>query len=371
MSKFDDMIHSLQQDIEIPDNVWIKYTDTLSKLPDKSEKKSSHTFSKKGIWPVALAAALVIGTISVSAAAYIHWSRGLEERLQATADQCEKLEDNKMSSSVGQSVTQGNITVTAQQSIVDNYFAYISFKVEGFQAEDGEQPGFSGINIAVGDENDYTGGWSASFYDGLISGLDGKVLHADGTPLAEGEKFSYTMEDGSMEFQVEMMSDVKGAFFGKPIHIELRDLGIYGGKAEDVIVKAKGRWNFDWVMTGSDDTKKCELNTPLENSNVTVLNAEISPISVSVTYNYSGQKETEVIVPSFTGVRLKDGTIYTGISGEGICGYRTEDSDIYKDTVALERVIDVDQVESLLFVKSYPEGEQPLTEENLYFVSVE
>ena len=33
MSKFDDMITGLQQDIEVPERVWAKYTDTLSKLP--------------------------------------------------------------------------------------------------------------------------------------------------------------------------------------------------------------------------------------------------------------------------------------------------------------------------------------------------
>ena len=68
---------------------------------------------------------------------------------------------------------------------------------------------------------------------------------------------------------------------------------------------------------------------------------------------------------------MKDGTVYTGISGAGINGYTAEDSDIYESLTALERVIDVDQVESLLFVKSYPDSRQPLTEENLYFVSVE
>ena len=75
--------------------------------------------------------------------------------------------------------------------------------------------------------------------------------------------------------------------------------------------------------------------------------------------------------PSFTGVRLKDGTIYTGISGAGVTWYESEDSEQYRDISALQRVIDVDQVESLLFVKSYPEGAQMLGEDNLYFVPVE
>ena len=385
MNKFDDMIHGLKQDTEIPDGVWMKYTEALSNLPDKHQERPSHIFSGRKMWPVAAAAALVIGTVSVSAAAYMQWSRGMEERFQVTAEQRQKLEDDQIASFVGQSVTQGNITVTAQQSIVDNYFAHLSFKIEGYEIEDGEEPGFSDIRIVVGNDADYTGGWSASFYDGLISGPNGKAIHADGTPMAEGEKISYTMEDGSLEFQVEMMSDKEGVFLDQPIHVELKDLGIYGGKAEDVTVEAEGIWSFDWTLTGSDAMKKYEVNVPLGESGATVLQAELSPISISVSTEFPMQKETqegtdengEVFTyttykepPSFTGVRLKDGTIYTGISGGGICGYRTEDTDVYEVTVAFERIIDVDQVESLLFIKSYPEGEQPLTEENLYVVPV-
>ena len=295
-------------------------------------------------------------------------------------------EDNQMSSFIGQPVTQGNVTVTAQQSIVDNHFAHLSFKVEGYQVKDGEQPGFSDITITVGDNEDYTGGWSASFYNGLISGPDGRAVHPDGTPLKEDEEISYILEDGSMEFQVDMMSDVKGAFFDQPIHVELKNLGIYGGKAEDVIVEEEGDWSFDWTLQGNDEVKKYELNAPLGDSGATVIQAELSPISVFVSYDFPKQKETETgtdengeefihttfkDAPVFTGVRLKDGTVYTGISGAGINGYTAEDSDIYESLTALERVIDVDQVESLLFVKSYPDSRQPLTEENLYFVSVE
>lgn len=398
MSKFDDMITGLQQDIEVPERVWAKYTDTLSNLPDrredicsnfpdKEEKRPYLSFSQKRIWPVATAATLALCTISVSAAAYLHWSKGLQESLQVTAEQQKSLEDNQMSSYVGQSVTKGDVTVTAQQCIVDNYFAHLSFKVEGYEVEDGQQPGFSDAIITVGDEEDYTGGWTASFYNGLIPGMDGRAIHAaDGTPLTEDEVISYTMEDGSLEFHVEMMSDLKGAFLNKPIHVELKDLGIYGGKAEDVVVGAKGDWSFDWVLAGSDQMKQVELDAPLGDSGATVVQAELSPISVSVTYDFPRQEETEIAVdengaesvhttfkeaPAFTGVQLKDGTIYTRISGGGVTGYESDDSEQYRDISALRRVIDVDQVESLLFVKSYPEGEQMLGEENLYFVPIE
>lgn len=383
MSRFDDMICGLRQDMEIPENVWKKYTDTLLELPDKTEKPS-HTFSKRRLWPTVAAATVAVGAITVSASAYIRWSRGLEDGLQTTAEQRQVLEENQMASFVEQSVTQGDVTVTAQQSIVDNYFAHLSFKVEGYEVEEGISPGFSHMDITVGDCDVMC---DASFYNGLIPGDGGEALHADGTPLADGEKVSYTMDDGSMEYQVLVMSDEKGALIGKPIHVELKDLGLYG-EEENVAVEAEGEWIFDWVLTGSDSVETYELNAPLEDSGVTVLQAELSPISISVKYEFPRRKETEhgtnekgedilstvyAEAPAFTGVRLKDGTICTGLSGGGTSGYASEDSDIYEYTVALTRIIDVEQVESLLFVKSYPEGEgeQPLTEENLYFLSVE
>ena len=203
-------------------------------------------------------------------------------------------EDNQMSSFIGQPVTQGNVTVTAQQSIVGNHFAHLSFKVEGYQVKDGEQPGFSDITITVGDNEDYTGGWSASFYNGLISGPVGRAVHPDGTPLKEDGEISYVLEDGSMEFQVDMMSDVKGAFFDQPIHVELKNLGIYGGKAEDVIVEEEGDWSFDWTLQGNDEVKKYELNAPLGDSGATVIQAELSPISVFVSYDFPKQKQGQM-----------------------------------------------------------------------------
>jgi hypothetical protein len=99
-----------------------------------------------------------------------------------------------------------------------------------------------------------------------------------------------------------------------------------------------------------------------------VLEAEISPISFRITYDFPKQEEAEP--PYFTGVQLKDGTIYTGINGAGYERYSNENPNVYESTGAFTRIIDVDQIENLLFIRSYPEGAQTLTEENLYFVPI-
>lgn len=385
MNRFDDMVNELRKDVEIPESVWQKYTSTFANLKDQQSQNSTHAFSKKRVWP-AIAAFFVISTVSISAAAHMRWSQGLEQKLHPTPKQRLQLEENQMASFVGKSVTQGDVTVTVHQSIVDNNFAYLSFKVEGYQLEDGKEPGFSDISIVVDHENEASGGWSASFYDGLIQGADGKMMHSDGTPLAEGESGSYIMEDGSMEFQVMMMSSRKGAFIDRPIHVELKDLGVYKEKAGEVAVDAQGTWTFDWVLSGNEAVEQHQLNACLQGSDAIVQSVELSPVSISITYEFPRNLETVPGIdengvemehgllqepPAFTGVRLKDGTMHIGISnGLANSKYVDQESEIYESKVALARVIDVDQVESLLFIKSYPEGEEPLQEENLYIVPI-
>lgn len=341
---------------------------------------------RRRMWPMAAAAVLSVGILGAgAAAAYMQWSKGLEEGLRTTVEQREALEESSMAAFVGQSVTQNGVTVTAQQSVVDQHFAYLSFKVEGYTVEDGVQPDFSVIDISMEDEAGYTGGICSSFYDGLVMGEDGRAVHADGTPLSEGEPVSYMLEDGTMEYQITMYCGKAGYFIGQPIKVALKDLGTYTGKAEDVVVDVEGDWTFEWTMEGSDDVRNLELNAALGESGATAVKAELSPISIVITYDFPRQEETELAVdadgneynrttyanpPYFTGVRLKDGTMYTRLSGMGSAGYNEDGSDTYTYTTALGRVIDAEQVESLLFIKSHPGGESPLTEENLYIVPV-
>lgn len=338
--------------------------------------------SGRRMWTAAAAAAVLTVCFAGAAAAYMQWSRGLEDGLQTTAEQRQKLEENQMASFVGQSVTQGDVTVTMQQCIVDNYFAHLSFRVDGYTVEDGVQPGFDEVTAEVESSGEFSGGWNASFYNGLIWGNDGSPIHAeDGTPFAGNDTINYTMADGSMEFQIDMQTNAKGSLINQPIHVELTDLGVFDEKA-GITVEKEGNWTFDWVLQGSDEMTSYELNAPLGDTGATVVSAELSPISIALKYDFPKQEETELAEdengetfmhtdyaepPHFAGVRLKDGTIYVYLENGGTEGYC--DTDTYQAIWALSRVIDVEQVESLLFIKSYWEGEPDLYT-NLYEVPV-
>ncbi|HIV25645.1 MAG TPA: DUF4179 domain-containing protein [Candidatus Scatomonas pullistercoris] len=97
-----------------------------------------------------LAAVLLsAGTVSVAAAGYAMWSNGMDAVISATNEQKQLLQDNGISSFIGKSSTSNGITVTAGQTIVDNYFAYLTFEVEGYIPEDEYQPDFMDMKIRI------------------------------------------------------------------------------------------------------------------------------------------------------------------------------------------------------------------------------
>lgn len=338
-----------------------------------------------------IAAAAVAAAVLVSGTAYaaVHWSRGLSESMHITEEQKTELEKTDIVSFVGQSVTKGDVTVSTEQCIVDNYCAYISFRVSGYQIGEGEEPGFDTIDVSLDgvsdmDENSNFN-WCGSFYNGLVSGPDGRAVYADGSAIPEeGNIEKFVQDDGSMEFILILSTGEKGLFINKPVHVEFTGLGTVA-KAEYAPV-LEDSFAFDWTFAGSSEAKEVDLNEVLGDSGATVTHAEISPVSFCVTYDFprievpiEAEDENGNVIerteykepPAPMGVRMKDGTMYPYLfAGPGSLGYESEDSDKYIYRLGTDRVIDPEQVESILFLKSSPEGEGGLTEENFYMVPV-
>lgn len=402
----------LQEDVVIPDVVLDKANGALETIRIESakakhdtrvnginndRKKYSHRKSskksKKKYLLIALVAALAVGTIN-AAAAYISRSKSLTGELHISEEQHVQMEETHMSTFVNQASTSQGITVTAIQSITDNYYTHIAFRVEGYQVDAGIQPDFEYIRILVdghdsfeetSPENSFN--YGASFYNGLVSGPDGNIVNDDGSPVQlnadGGFTENYTLEDGSMEYHITLSNSMnKGFFIGKPIHVELKNLGTVDKAQYQPGVE--GTWTFDWTLEGSSQMRECSLNAPLGDSGATVVKAEISPISLRAEFQYPRQEIQEKGIdengkeitmtsykepPRLSGVRMKDGTVYPYLYlGPGGQGYENNNSDRYTITFAIDRVIDVEQVESLLFSKSYEEGRGTSIEENFYIV---
>ena len=117
---------------------------------------------------ITVAAVIVFGTLTVGAAAYYNWSNGLSEELRIDEEKQKMLEDTGMAAFSEVSCTDAGVTVTAQQSITDNYYTYLSFKFEGYELEEGKEPSIENVSVTVDGSNEFS--WGGSFYGGLICG---------------------------------------------------------------------------------------------------------------------------------------------------------------------------------------------------------
>jgi len=383
--KKNDTIYTLQQNIEIPDIVTEKANmafEQIRKDAGSSDKIVTYQKpvkkSRKKYVAAALIATMTVGAVSAYAA-YTNWSHGMKEELRISEEQQKNLEANGMAAFSDASVTDAGVTVTAQQSITDNYYTYLSFKVEGYSVEKGVQPDFETISVTA-DGQDVS--WGGRFYDGMISGDDGMVVNADGSvpeTEADGSMIeNYVMDDGSLEYHMILKSHEKGFFTGKQLHVELENLGTVA-KAQ-YFPDIEGSWKLDMTLGGADTAKYIETNEKLGDTETIVTGVELSPVSMRITYDFPKTEprmeefedengEIQTIAwpaqPPFAfGIRLKDGTVMKYISAGGeSTGYTSEEGQEYVVSFPLDRVIDPDQVEAVLFREYDEENGKQLTYE--------
>lgn len=384
--KKNDTIYTLQQNIEIPDIVTEKANMAFEQIRKDAGSSSDKIVtyqkpvkkSRKKYVAAALIATMTVGAVSAYAA-YTNWSHGMKEELRISEEQQKNLEANGMAAFSDASVTDAGVTVTAQQSITDNYYTYLSFKVEGYSVEKGVQPDFETISVTADGQNV---SWGGRFYDGMIPGDDGMVVNADGSALeteADGSMIeNYVMDDGSLEYHMILKSHEKGFFTGKQLHVELENLGTVA-KAQ-YFPDIEGSWKLDMTLGGADTAKYIETNEKLGDTETIVTGVELSPISMRITYDFPKTEprmeefedengEIQTIAwpaqPPFAfGIRLKDGTVMKYISaGSESTGYTSEEGQEYVVSSPLDRVIDPDQVEAVLFREYDEENGKQLTYE--------
>lgn len=385
----DRMAERLQETVAIPEIVQRRADQVFAQIKKESGGKQMRYTGKivrRGMCAAVAAAVLTFG--AVACAAYMRWSRVMEEQLNVTPEQKVYLEENQVTAPVNESVTQEGVTVTIQQSIADSRFAYLSFRVDGYHVDEGVEPCFEFENMTVnGEPLNLMGG---VFFDNLRSDGNGNFTYTDGTPAKETADGSvigkYMNADGSMEYMMTLMTAREDdSLIGKNVHIELQNLGTVSKAAYTPDISAT--WTFDFTLEASEQIRGVELSQPLGDSGAIVAKAELSPISLYVEYRFPLQETglegidqdgntinttTCVEPPHLTGVRLKDGTRLTCILNGGAEGYRSDDTDTYIVHYAINHVIDPEEVDALLFVKESPETQQEaynMPEEKLYIVS--
>ncbi len=350
----------------------------------KKKSKNARAFKK----PTAAAAAvcaLALGGITALAAGYHYWSRSMSGTLQA--DEIQQIElvqsgvadildaqdtdDSGGAPAEISEVTVGGVTVKPMEIIADSHFAHISFAISGYTLGERVEPGFEHMDA----ECEGMVAVNGSFYDGIVSDSNGKPVYDDGTPIElddDGVVIShYTDDDGTLEFVITCISAYDRTILGKTIHVELENLGTtYHADHETAV---SGKWEFDIPVTEKNSARTYALGAAIGDSGAIVATAELSPISIKVNYDFQGEKisqegssESYTNPPLFCGVRLKDGTMLPYLADGGSSGYTDETATQYYFMSAFDRVIDVDNVDALLFRKAdgAPVGD------NLYIVPI-
>lgn len=368
-------MYTLQQDVKIPDIVETKASQTFARIQREARTGNEKIIvydkkirsPKKKYAVLAMTAVLAVGTVSVYAA-YINWSQGLKEELQITQEQQESLQENGMAAFADASVTDAGITVSAQQSITDNYYTYLSFKVEGYHLEDGKQPDFENVSVTVDGKQDFSSG--SSFYSGIVSDNDGMAVYADGSALETTEDGKiiehYVMDDGSMEYHMVLAKgDEKGYFIGKKLHVEFENLGTVA-KAE-YFSDITGKWELDMTLGGADTSTIIQTGEQLGDTGLTLTSVELSPISIRAAYDGTAVDQ-EAEIPMITGLVFKDGTRIEGIYGGP--GSEVTEGSQHITSFALDRVINPDQVVAVLIPKNL-EGSAEGQDTDYYQVAIQ
>lgn len=322
-----------------------------------------------------LAATLIMGTMT-AAAVYTRWSTTAQTRYnpsQEVKEQAEKsglsvmLEETKGKENPSEvlSVTDQGVTITAVQTIVDNYRAEITFRIEGFELPEGKEP-FAWPMVTVDGNLDFYGSQTGGFYDGTTRNGKGEWVYAsDGSPVKfdDTKPFSpaildYVADDGSLEYTHYIsFLETDGRYFGKEIVFSFHSLDFQSDKKSLATEpQVEGNWELKWTLTGTSDSISVTPNVKIGDSDVILLDAQIGQKSIRARYQvddyWEGWNELVTLPQAVQGVRMKDGSEHR--CGASTSGFEDQDNMIYfTESDIYDAILDINQVESLMFHKGW------------------
>ena len=89
------------------------------------------------------------------------------------------------------SVTDQGVTITAVQTIVDNYHAEIIFRIEGFDLPEDKLPA-TWPTVTINKKEHYSGSQSGWFFEGTSRDEEGKLVYASNGQAVQSD------EDGNL-----------------------------------------------------------------------------------------------------------------------------------------------------------------------------
>ena len=335
-------------------------------------KKTQPRHGGRKLMIVALAAVMLMATLT-GAAVFTRWSTTAQNQYkpsQEIKEQAEKsglsvmLEETKGTENSNEvlSVTDQGITITAVQTIVDKYRAEITFRIEGFDLPEDEDP-YVHPTVTIDGDLFFYGAQTGGFYDGTTRDENDNWVYADtGEPVkSRNDEFQsvildWVADDGSMEYTHYISFDeTDGRYLGKEIVFTFNSIDIQGHqKAGPSIPQVEGKWELKWTLTGTSDSITVAPNTKIGDSDVILLDAEIGQKTIRARYKlddyWDGWNELVPMPHEVYGVRMKDGSCYRCVASTS--GFEDQENMIYfTDSSMVDAILDVSQVESLMFYK--------------------
>lgn len=361
-----DAIHFSQEDKE----------SMINRLAGQAGNSTPRKHSKRKLMLVAMAAVMLLATLT-GAAVFTRWSKTAQIRYNPSEEikaQAEKsglsvmLEEPKNTENPKEilSVTDQGITITAVQTIVDNYHAEIIFHIGGFDLPKDELP-HVWPTVSIDGDTHFGGSQTGWFYNGLTTNENGETVYAsNGLPVQSDEDgcliLDMVADDGSLEYiHYINFAETDGRYIGKEIVCSFQNVGLQSHeKAGDPINQVEGNWELKWTLTGSSKCITFEPNAEIGDTGVILLEAEIGQKTIRARYQlqdyWDGWNELAEFPQAVRGVRMKDGSEYR--CGAGTTGFEDQANMIYYTEFDIQDgILDITQIESLMFHKGWEADE--------------
>lgn len=346
----------------------------IRELMVQAQETQARKRSGKKLMLVAMAAVMLLATLT-GAAVFTRWSTTAQTRYNPSQDvkeQAEKsglsvmLEETKGAENPDEvlSATDQGITITAVQTIVDNYRAEITFRIEGFDVPEGEYPSIWPIVCIDGDAS-FGGSQGGAFFDGTTRNEKGEwVYAASGKPVEYGDDEFHSAilkpvaGDGSLEYTHYInFEETDGRYLGKEIAFTFQSIDFDSHeKAGRSVPQVEGIWELKWTLTGTSDSITISPNAKIGDSDVILLDAEIGQKTIRARYQvddyWEGWDELVTLPQEVQGVRMKDGSQH--LCGAATSGFEDQENMIYfTESDVFDAILDVSQVEALMFHKGW------------------
>ena len=348
--------------------------------------------SSRKLMIVALAATMLLATLT-GAAVFTRWSTTAQIRYNPSEDVKEQAEKSGLSVMLEETkgeenpdevlyATDQGITITAVQTIVDNYQAEITFRIEGFDVPEDEYPSVWPTVTIDGDSHFFTS-QSGAIFDGTTRNEAGERVYAStGEPVrCRDDEFQSVIlqpvaADGSIEYTHYIsFNETDGRYLGKEIVFTFHSMDFESDqKAGMPEPQVEGNWELKWTLTGTSDNITITPNAKIGDSNVILLDAEIGQLSVKTRYQlqdyWEGWNQLVELPQAICGIRMKDGSEHICIPSTS--GFEDQENMIYFiESTMFDAILDVSQVESLMFHKGWDlDAEGKPTIQTFYYIPV-